>query len=69
MLRYLTVSDVISSAAIPFQCSKCQRQTERMRARTQANILTLVTNLSPPSEMFDSQNVQLDHVRRVCVWV
>lgn len=35
----------------------------------QANILTLVTNVTPQSEMFNSQNVKLDHVSCVCAAV
>lgn len=47
--------------------SKDHRRTDIKRELegAQANNLTLVTNISPQGEMFNSQNVQLDHVSRV----
>lgn len=39
------------------------------RGQTQANILTVLPNISPLGEIFNSHKVQLDHVSCVCVWV
>lgn len=44
-------------------------EIEKRRCTSKCSLLTLVTNMSPHGEMFRGQNVQLDHVRGVCMWL